>query len=193
MAGYKITIRRGTILQDNLDNMTRLADELRIGGRRLKVAAEITKPPPDLSRAGPIQRLGMAAAKDDALICLLDGEALSHHTRGANIDTLLITYIMKNPNYSNTGLRRYVERYLRSLEKDLRNMPGADKEINPIKTLIADGCVDTTDKAQMAVAEAKLRVERIITGIILAECPDLVIVHNYLADATIEGYKNLDL
>jgi hypothetical protein len=193
MAGHKITLRGGTILQENISNMARFADELRIGGRKLKVAAEIVKPPPDPSRTGPVQRMAMAAAKDDTLICMLDGETLTHHVRYANIDTLLISYIMRNTNYTNSGLRTYVERYIRSLEKDLRGMPGADNEINPVKALLADGCVDTTDKAQVAGAEAKLRVEKTMTGIILAECPDLVIVSSYLRDAAIEGYRNLEL
>jgi len=193
MAGQKITIRRTTILQDELNGMARLADELRWGGRALKVAAEIAKPSPDPNRTGPMERLAMAAAKKDALIPLLEGGAWPHHARRMSIEMLLVGYMMKTTGYGSAGLKTHSERYLRSLEEDLREGMPDSGEIVPIRILLAEGCMDTLDRANNASRDAKSRVETLMAEIILAERPDLIIVREYLADATIDGYTNLEL
>jgi len=193
MAGQKITVRRTTILQDELNSMARLADELRWGGRALKVAAEISKPSPDFNRTVPMQRLAMAAANKDTLIPLLEGEAWPHHVRNMSIEALLVSYVMKTTGYGGTALKAHAERYLRSLEEDLKEGMPDTGEIVPIRILLAEGCMDTLDRANNASRDAKSRVETLMAEIILTERPGLIIVREYLADATIEGYTNLEL
>ena len=193
MAGHIITLRRSTILQDNLDSMSRFADELRAGGRSLKVAAEMAKPSPDPNRTSPMQRMAMAAVKDDTLIHLLEGDALPHHARRVAIESLLVSYTMKDLRYTSTGLRKHAETYIRSLEKDLRGMPGAENEIIPFRILLEEGCLDTLDRANRAAKDAKSRVEILMAKTILKECPDIIIVRDYLAETRIDGYVNMEV